>query len=74
MSQLEKLLEEIEMLNTPTSKFVKFIIQDKDFQNAKGDTAKWKEIMIISQRFDEVFKNGEYDDLRKIFKDRYPNL
>jgi hypothetical protein len=30
--------------------------------------------MIISQRFREVFKNDEYEDLRTIFKATYPNL
>jgi hypothetical protein len=74
MSPLEKIIEQIQHGNTPTKQFLEFVEQDKEYQKAKTDKDRWKIILIISQRFSEVFKNGEYEDLRNIFKVTYPNL
>lgn len=74
MTPLEKIIEEIQHGNTPTKQFLEFVERDKEYQKAQTDKDKWKAILIISQRFSDVFKNGEYEDLRTIFKARYPNL
>ncbi|MDY0986704.1 hypothetical protein SOM12_04700 [Flavobacterium sp. CFBP9031] len=74
MTQLEKIIEEIQHSNTPTKQFLEFVERDKEYQKAKTDKDKWKVILMISQRFSDIFKNGEYEDLRTIFKARYPNL
>lgn len=73
MSELEKIIQDIEHLNTPTARFVEFVTRDKDYQKAKIDKLRWKEILKIYQQNIEVFNRGEYDDLRKIFKEQYPN-
>ncbi|MBG6063543.1 hypothetical protein IWX83_003353 [Flavobacterium sp. CG_9.1] len=74
MSPLEKIIEDIEHLGTPTSRFVEFLLKNEEYKRANTDKAKWKEIHIISQQYKNVFNDGGYDELRKIYKDRYPHL
>jgi hypothetical protein len=74
MSPLEKIIDEIEHLDTPTTRFVEIVVRDEEYQKAKSDEEKWKVIFKISQKFIDVFNDGEYEDLIKIFKNRYPNL
>jgi hypothetical protein len=74
MSPLEKIIDEIQHGDTPTKQFVEFVGRDKEYQKANNDKARWKVILQISQQFSKAFNDGVYEDLKTIFKARYPNL